>query len=300
MQTTQTTQTRTSSTPRQRVHQEARAQLIATLPVSERHLRLAGIPTAVLEGGGGPPMVLLHGPAAHAAHWMRVIPDLVASHRVIAPDLPGHGASEAGEQPLDTARMLDWLGELIDHTCASPPTVVGQTLGGAIAVRFASRHPGRVKHLVLVDTFGLTPFAPPPDFALAVNAFLAQPTQDTHERLWRQCAFDLDTIRQRMGPQWDPFVASNLERGRSPRAEAALHALMECFASPAIAPGELERITTPVTLVWGRHDRATPLAAATAASSRFGWPLQVIDDSSVDAHVEQPQALLRVLLEAQP
>jgi pimeloyl-ACP methyl ester carboxylesterase len=289
-----------STPPRQQAHQAARAQLIATLPVSERHLRLAGIPTAVLEGGEGPPMVLLHGPAAHAAHWMRVIPGLVASRRVIAPDLPGHGASEAGEQPLDTARMLDWLGELIDRTCASPPTVVGQTLGGAIAARFASRHPGRLKHLVLVDTFGLAPFAPPPDFALAVNAFLAQPTQDTHERLWRQCAFDLDTIRQRMGPHWDPFVASNLERARSARAEAALHALMECFALPAIAPGELQRITAPVTLVWGRHDRATPLAAATAAGTRFGWPLHVIDDCSVDAHVEQPQALLRVLLEAQP
>src|SRR5262245_7682567 len=114
-----------SSTPlRQQAHREARAQLIATLPVSERHLRLAGIPTAVLEGGEGPPMVLLHGPAAHAAHWMRVIPELVASRRVIAPDLPGHGASETGEQPLDTARMLDWLGELIEQTCASPPIVV--------------------------------------------------------------------------------------------------------------------------------------------------------------------------------
>src|SRR5688572_25243006 len=119
-----------SSTPsRQRAHHDARAQLIATLPVSERQLRLAGIPTAVLEGGEGPPMVLLHGPAAHAAHWMRVIPGLVASRCVIAPDLPGHGASETGEQSLDTARMLDWLGELIDHTCAEPPTVVGQTLG---------------------------------------------------------------------------------------------------------------------------------------------------------------------------
>jgi pimeloyl-ACP methyl ester carboxylesterase len=159
-------------------------------------------------------MVLLHGPAAHAAHWMRVIPGLVSSRRVIAPDLPGHGASDAGEQPLDTDRTLDWLGELIDYTCDSPPTVVGQTLGGAVAARFASRHPGRVKHLVLVDTFGLTPFAPPPDFALAVNAFLAQPTQDTHEHLWRQCAFDLDAIRQRMGPQWDPFAASNRAQRR--------------------------------------------------------------------------------------
>lgn len=301
----QTTQTRTLSTSQlqgtgEATGQEARSQLIAALPVSERRVRLAGIPTAVLEGGDGPPVVLLHGPAAHAAHWLRVIPELVTSRRVIAPDLPGHGASEAGERPLDTDRVLDWLGELIDHTCASPPTVVGQTLGAAIAARFASRHPERLKHLVLVDTFGLTPFTPMPDFALAVNAFLAQPTEDSHERLWRQCAFDLDTVRRRMGSSWGPFVAYNLERVRAPSTHVAFHALMQCFGLPAIAAGELERITTPVTLVWGRHDRATPLSAAAAASTRFGWPLHVIDDAADDPPVEQPDALLRVLREAQP
>ena len=61
------------------------------MPVTERRLQLAGVSTAVLEGGDGPPVVLLHGPGEYAAHWMRVIPDLVTTHRVVAPDLPGHG-----------------------------------------------------------------------------------------------------------------------------------------------------------------------------------------------------------------
>ena len=56
---------------------EAREQLLAGLPVTERRLRLAGVSTAVLEGGDGPPVVLLHGPGGNAAHWMRVIPELV-------------------------------------------------------------------------------------------------------------------------------------------------------------------------------------------------------------------------------
>ena len=63
---------------------------------------LAGISTAVLEGGEGPPVVLLHGPSANATHWMRVLPGLARGHRVIAPDLPGHGASgrsTAGSAP---------------------------------------------------------------------------------------------------------------------------------------------------------------------------------------------------------
>ena len=54
---------------------------------------LAGVSTAVLEGGDGPPMLLLHGPGEFAAGWLPVFPDLVPTHRVIAPDLPGHGAS---------------------------------------------------------------------------------------------------------------------------------------------------------------------------------------------------------------
>ncbi len=79
----------------------ARERLLAGIPVTERRLQLAGVSTAVLEGGDGPPLILLHGPGGYAAHWMRVIPGLVATHRVVAPDLPGHGASEVGDGALD-------------------------------------------------------------------------------------------------------------------------------------------------------------------------------------------------------
>ncbi|NIR46488.1 MAG: alpha/beta hydrolase, partial [Gemmatimonadetes bacterium] len=68
--------------------------MLAGLPVAERRMRLAGIPSAVLEGGDGPPMVLLHGPGESAVNWRWVIPELVTTHRVVAPDLPAHGSSE--------------------------------------------------------------------------------------------------------------------------------------------------------------------------------------------------------------
>ena len=103
------------------------------MPVTERRLELAGISTAVLEGGDGPPIVLLHGPGEYAAKWMRVIPDLVTTHRVVAPDLPGHGTTGVPDGPLDIDRVLAWLGELIERTCPTPPVLVGQILGGAIA-----------------------------------------------------------------------------------------------------------------------------------------------------------------------
>jgi pimeloyl-ACP methyl ester carboxylesterase len=67
------------------------------------------------------------------------------------------------------------------------------------------------------------------------------------------------------------------------------------FGFPAIAPDELERIDMPASLIWGRHDMATPLAVAQAAAQRLGWPLHVIEEASDDPPIEQPEAVLRVL-----
>src|SRR6266536_2985140 len=131
---------------------QARQRVLAGLPVTERRRRLAGVSTAVLEGGDGPDMVLLHGQGGWAAGWLPVIPDLVRTHHVVVPDLPGLGASETPEGPPDPGTVLAWLGELIEQTCAAPPVLVGASLGGSIAARFAAGHGERVSRLVLVDT----------------------------------------------------------------------------------------------------------------------------------------------------
>jgi pimeloyl-ACP methyl ester carboxylesterase len=264
------------------------------MPVTERRLELAGVSTAVLEGGEGPPLVLLHGPGEFAAKWFRVMPELVATNHVIAPDLPGHGASETAG-PLEPERLLAWLGELIERACPSPPVLVGQIVGGAIAARFAAGQSGRLAGLVLVDTLGLVPFQPTPEFERALMDFLSQPTDDTIDRLWARCAFDLDGLRERMGDRWTALKAYALDRARSPAVQAALNAMMEQFGFPAIAPAELARITVPTTLIWGRHDLATPLEAAESASARYGWPLYVIEGAGVDPAIEQPEAFVRAL-----
>jgi pimeloyl-ACP methyl ester carboxylesterase len=271
-----------------------RERLLAGIPATQRRLRLAGVSTAVLEGGDGPPVVLLHGPGGNAAHWMQVIPDLAKTHRVVAPDLPGQGASEVADGPLDTDRVLAWLGELIERTCPSPPALVGYALGGAIAARFASDH-GRLSRLVLVDALGLSQFQPAPEFGFALNEFLAQPSESTHDRLWQYCALDLDSVRQRMGERWELFKAYNVDRARTPSVHAALGALMELFGLPAIPSADLARIAVPTTLIWGRHDLATRLSIAEAASARYGWPLQVIEHAADDPPIEQPEAFVRAL-----
>jgi pimeloyl-ACP methyl ester carboxylesterase len=271
-----------------------RERLLAGIPVSERRLALAGQQTAVLEGGDGPPVVLLHGAGEFAASWMRVIPELARAHRVIAPDLPGHGASPAGE-PLDAPAVVAWLGELVERTCPSPPALVGHLLGGAIAARFAIDHPDRLGRLVLVDTYGLGRFWPSPRFALAMLAFAARPTEGTQERLFRQCTFDLEELREQLGERGRLLEAYALDRARAPGANTALKHLMPQLGVPAIPPAELARIAVPTTLIWGRHDRQVRLGLAEAASARYGWPLHVVEQAADDPAVEQPEAFLRAL-----
>jgi FAD/FMN-containing dehydrogenase/pimeloyl-ACP methyl ester carboxylesterase len=277
--------TRTAATPRER--------LLEGIPMDERSLAPAGVPTAVLEGGAGRPVVLLHGPAGSAAHWFGVLPALTATCRAIAPDLPGHGAAAPAD--LDAERVLAWLDALIDETCAAPPVLVGFALGGAIAARFAAAHPDAVEQLVLVDAFGLAPFQPEPAFGAALHTFLAAPDERSHDGLWRHCALDLDALQARMGDRWAPFAADNIARNRAPSVQAALGLLMERFGNAAIPADELERIAVPTTLIWGRVDLATPLAAAEAARDRHGWPLYVIDDCADDPPVERPEAFVDAL-----
>jgi pimeloyl-ACP methyl ester carboxylesterase len=271
-----------------------RALLLSGLPVAERRLQLAGVSTAVLEGGSGPPIVLLHGPGDFAGMWMRVIPNLVTTHRVVAPDLPGHGDSELADGRLDADGLRAWLSGLIERTCPSPPVLVGHVLGGAIGARFAVNHSDRLSRLVLVDSMGLARFRPAPKFALALLAFLMRPTDRTYTRFMRQCSFDLDGLRHELGPRWEPFLAYSLERAREPNAKIAGRLFRE-FGIPPISPDDLARIAVPTTLIWGRHDRANRLRIAQDATARYGWPLHVIENCADDPPRDQPLAFLEAL-----
>jgi pimeloyl-ACP methyl ester carboxylesterase len=269
-----------------------RERLLTGMPVAERRLELAGVSTPVLEGGGGPPVVLLHGASEFAACWMRVIPELVRTRRVIVPDLPGHGASAVTGDPPDAGRVVAWLGELIERTCPSPPALVGHGLGGAIAARFAVDQGDRVTRLVLVDSYGLGRYRPTPGFTLALLGVIARPTERTQKRLFRQCMADPDGLRRQLG-EWGALLeAYALDRARSPGQKATLRRLVPQLGLPAIPPAELARIAVPTALIWGRHDRQVRLRVAEAASARYGWPLHVVEGAGDDPAFEQPQAFL--------
>jgi pimeloyl-ACP methyl ester carboxylesterase len=179
---------------------DLRSLLLAGAPVTERRLQLAGVSTAVLEGGDGPPVVLLHGRGGWAGVWVPAMAGLVRAHRVVAPDLPGLGASRVeGPQP-PAARVLAWLGELIDRTCPTPPVVVGASLGGSIAARFAAASGDHLAGLVLVGTGGLVDKVRiPPPMLLALVRHGVRPSERTAMAMLRQVSVDVDRVQRRMG-----------------------------------------------------------------------------------------------------
>ena len=270
-----------------------RRQLLAGVPVEDRTLSMAGVATSLLVGGAGPPMVLLHGPGEFAGTWVPVLGELVETHRVIAPDLPGHGATETPDA-VDAAWVDRWLDELIAQTCSEPPVLVGRVVGGAIAARFAAEHPGSVSQVILVDSTGLVPFEPDPRFGLALHRFVADPTHASFERAMDFCAFDLDGVRSRLGDRWEPYSRYAVELLRTPRVQGAMGSFIDMYAT-VISPDVLDRIDVPTTLIWGRQDLATPLGAAEAASQRYGWPLHVIENAGDDPPLDQPEAFVQAL-----
>jgi pimeloyl-ACP methyl ester carboxylesterase len=277
----------------------ARRQLLAGAPVTERRLELAGVSTAVLEGGDGPPVVLLHGQGGWAGVWLPAIAGLVKTHHVVAPDLPGLGASRAADGPPGADTALAWLGELIDRTCATPPVLVGVSLGGSIAVRFAAARGDRLAGLVLVGMGGLVrKVRLPPGMVLALVRHGIRPSERTALAMLRRVSVDVERARRRMGARWGPFRSYSLELSRTQSVQQANRRLLRELGLRQVPPEDLAGIDVPTTLIWGRQDRVMPLAAAQEASARYGWPLHVIEDAGHFVGLDQPEAFLGALLAA--
>jgi pimeloyl-ACP methyl ester carboxylesterase len=271
-----------------------RQRVLAGAPLTERRLDLAGVSTAVLEAGQGPPVVLLHGQGGWAGMWLPVAADLVRTHRVIAPDLPGLGASTVPGGPPDAARVLAWLGVLTERTCPEPPAIVGASLGASIAARFAIAHPERLSRLVLVDAGSLARFRPAPGVLLALVRFLARPSERTQQGFLRQVAVDPARARAQQGAD---ARAYGLELARTPSVRAANRRLLRELGTRAIPSEQLAGIAMPTTLVWGRQDRVMRLRIAEEASARYGWPLEVIEDAG-HLSIEWPEAFRAALRSA--
>ncbi|HEV8681303.1 MAG TPA: alpha/beta fold hydrolase [Actinomycetota bacterium] len=271
------------------------AALHEGLPVTERRFDLAGVSTSVLEGGDGPPIVLLHGQGGFKEMWGRVIPSLVGAQRVVAPDLPGLGRSEVRTGRLDLSGMIAWLGDLIAETCTEPPTLVGTSLGGSLAAQFAIRHGDRVRRIVLVDSGSLGRFRPALGVLLALIRYVRHPSPKTYERFQRRVFFDPERVRAQRGDRAAAFRAYHIDRTSQPSVRAANRELLRRIGVRRISPDQLQKISVPVALIWGRNDRVMRFRIAERASARFGWPLFPIDDCGHASVIERPDAFLEAL-----
>lgn len=270
------------------------AGLVAGLPVTHRWLDAAGITTSVLEGGDGPPVLLLHGQAAFAESWGGVIPDLVGRHRVIAPDLPGLGRSRVRTGVVDGPRVMAWLGHLIAQTCAEPPRLVGISLGGTVSAHFAVEHGDRVRSIVLVASGSLGPFRPAPGALLSLIRYMRRPSIAANERFFRYVVTDPERARAAMGDRLRAFLTYHVDRISQPSVRAANRRLVR-WSARRIPPDQLSRIRVPVALIWGRNDRIMRFRTAEKLSRRLGWPLYPIDDAGHFIFADQPQAFLEAL-----
>jgi pimeloyl-ACP methyl ester carboxylesterase len=122
---------------------------------------LHGRPVTYVEAGSGPVLLLIHGMAGNIENWQEVIEPLARHHTVVAPDLPGHGASAPGAGDYSLGALAAGLRDLLVALGHERATLVGHSLGGGIAMQFAYQFPEITERLVLVSSGGLGPEVSP-------------------------------------------------------------------------------------------------------------------------------------------
>ena len=114
-----------------------------------RTVRALDVDTFYLEAGAGPPVVLLHGLGATNASMLPTLVALARDHRVLAPDLPGFGDSAKPVRAYDPAFYARWLVAFLDAVGLERAVLVGNSMGGRIAIEVGLEAPARVDRLVL-------------------------------------------------------------------------------------------------------------------------------------------------------
>jgi pimeloyl-ACP methyl ester carboxylesterase len=271
-----------------------RTRLLQGTGLAERRERLAGVSTAILEAGSGPPLVLLHGGIeCGGVYWAPVVAGLAQRHRLVVPDLPGLGESDPVPQ-LDAATFTSWLRALVGSTCEEPPIFVAHSLLGSLAVRAAAEHGDSLRRLVVYGSPGVGPYRMPPGLAYAAIRFGLRPSRRNSERFDRWAFFDLAVARGRDADWFEAWKLYTMSRARVPHVKRAMRQLIS-RCRKRVPDDVLNRIAAPTTLLWGRHDRFVPLALGEGAGKRIGWPLQVIDRAGHVPHIERPESFLRAL-----
>jgi 2-hydroxymuconate-semialdehyde hydrolase len=262
--------------------------MLEGIAVSERRIAVAGVTTAVLEGGRGPSLVLLHGGIpCGGVYWAPVLTSLLDRHHVVVPDLPGLGESEPFDR-LDTGSFADWLSALVLLTCEDKPALIAHSLLGGLAVSCGGRLRDHVRRLVLYGAPGIGPYRMPLGLRATAIRFDLRPTPPNLERFERWAFHDLEGARRRDAAWLAAFESYLLNRGAVQHVKRTMRRLVR-VGSRRIPDSALRQIGVPTALLWGEGDRMVPRTLAEQASRRFGWPLHLIEDSGHVPHIERPE-----------
>jgi 3-oxoadipate enol-lactonase len=250
-------------------------------------MRLAtGTQTTVRQDGDGPPAVLLHGAPLDARVWDLVVPELAHDHRVIRPDLRGHGSAAGQAMPTDAAQLVADVVALLDALDLEHVHLVGHSTGGQIAQAVAVAAPQRLWTLSDVCARS-TPF---PAFVAAADTIEARGVgavaAASLARWFTPSALAQDGAAVR-------YVRECLERMR-PATYAAAMRLMAHFDVSAGLPG----VPVPSLFVAAEHDLVSGAdqlerSAAAVPDAR----LVVLERSGHMLPLEHPQRLAGVLRE---
>jgi len=235
-------------------------------------MRLHYHEAAPADQADGPVVVMLHGGGPGASAWSnfgRNLPVFAARFRTLMVDQPGFGRSV---KPAVTGNYFtfaaDAVAGLLDRLGIDRVHLVGNSLGGGTAVRFALRFPERADRLVLMAPggLGLNVFAQDPTEGVRRLMEFAAPPGPSREKLaafLRTLVFDQRLVT-------DELVDERYAAASDPDAIAAMASLGASFYDPACAEDgmlwrEAHRLRRPVLLIWGREDRVNPLDGALVA-----------------------------------
>jgi pimeloyl-ACP methyl ester carboxylesterase len=243
-----------------------------------------------LRGHAGPPVVLLHGLGSSSADWPEQQAALTADYRVVAVDLPGHGASALPPGPLTIEAMAAGVAAVLERLGEEPAHVLGLSLGACVALRLALGAPTRVRSLTLVNPFARLQLAGPGDLArLALRLFLLGTAPMSAVAAH---------VAGRLFPwpeQRALYEAAVASLAATPRT--AYFAAMQALAR-FDARGQVAAIRQPTLIVTGDRDTSVPLAAKLALAAAIPRArLLVVPGSGHATPHDRPQVFNRALRE---
>ena len=268
-----------------------------------RKVTLHGHSVGYRMAGDGPVVVLIHGMAGSSRTWLGVMSVLARDYTVVAPDLLGHGESAKPMGDYSLGAHASGIRDLLSGVLGiERATVVGQSLGGGVAMQLAYQHPELCERLVLSGSGGL---------GREVSWILRALTLPGAELLLPLlCPRFVRNLGGELGGLLDDCGLRAPHLSEIWRAYASLaepenrHAFIRTVRSVIDLGGQSvsanDRLYlasgVPTLILWGEQDRIIPVEHAHAAAARIpGCRLEIFEKAGHFLHVEEPERFAATL-----